>query len=204
MTRLFIIRHGETLWNREKRAQGIQNIALTENGKLQGKYLAERLAKEKIDYIYSSDLSRAYKTAKIIGDNINKPVLILPELREMDFGLWEGLTIDDIKLKFRDHYNSWENSPHTVQIPQAETLIQVQERAMKSIMNIINKHKNKNIVLVSHGVTIKTIILGLLDIDLSNYRKIRQDNTAVNIIDYREDHWVLTQLNDTCHLANIK
>ncbi len=204
MTRLFIIRHGETLWNREKRAQGAKDIALTDNGKLQGEYLAKRLVKEKIDYIYSSDLSRAYETAKLLADKFNKPVLAIPELREMNFGLWEGLTMNDIQLKFQDHFNSWRSSPHKAQIPEAETLLQVQERALKAVFNIIDKHPNKSIAMVSHGVTIKTIILGLLDIDLSNYRKIRQDNTGINIIDFKENQWVLVQLNDTCHLTNIK
>lgn len=203
MTRLFIVRHGETLWNKEGRAQGIQNIDLTDKGKIQGECLAKRLIEENIDFIYSSDLSRAYETAKILGNNINKPVHVISDIREMNFGQWEGLTIDDIKLKYQDSYNIWRNTPHIAQIPGAETLIQVQERAMKGVYNIIEKHPDKNIVLVSHGVAIKTIIFGLLDIDLSNFKKIRQDNTAINIIDFKENYNVLVQLNDTCHLSNI-
>jgi probable phosphoglycerate mutase len=203
MTRLFIIRHGETLWNEERRAQGIQDIVLSEKGKIQAECFANRLKEENIDFIYSSDLSRAYETAKILGNKINKPVHVISDIREMNFGKWEGLTIDDIKLKYQDTYNIWRNTPHIAQIPGAETMLQVQERAMKGVYNIIKKHPNKNIVLVSHGVAIKTIIFGLLDIDLSNYKKIRQDNTAINIIDFKEDYNVLVKLNDTCHLSNI-
>lgn len=202
MARLFLVRHGETLWNKEKRAQGVQDIALTKEGKIQGMCLAEKLKNENIDFIYSSDLSRAYKTAKILGGQINKPVHIISDIREMNFGKWEGLTMADIKLKYQNVYNIWRNTPHIAQIPGAETLIQVQERVMRGVYNIINKHPNKNIVLVSHGVAIKAIIFGLLDLDLSNYTKIRQDNTAINIIDIKQDHNVLVQLNDTCHLIN--
>lgn len=167
-------------------------------------FLAEKLKNEDIDLIYSSDLSRAYETAKILGDKLDKSVHVLPGIREMNFGKWEGLTIDEIQTKYQNIHAVWEKTPHMAQVPGAETLIQVQERAMKAIYNIINKHPNKNIVLVSHGVAIKVIIFGLLDLDLSNYTKIRQDNTAINIIDVKCDQNVLVQLNDTCHLINNK
>ncbi len=200
MTRLYLIRHGETLWNIERRAQGIKNIELSQRGIAQGKLLAQRLKKQKIDIIYSSDLSRAYETASIIGKEIDKPVYTLPEIREMNFGDWEGLTMSEIKENYKDIYDSWKNTPHTAIIPGAETLIQVQERVMKGVHRIIKENKGKNIIMVSHGVAIKTIIFNLLDIDLSNYKKIRQDNTAINIIDFKKDYNVLVSLNDTCHL----
>lgn len=204
MTKLYLIRHGETMWNKEKRTQGIRNIQLSELGKLQARYLAKRLEKENIDVIYSSDLSRAYETAKIVGKHIGKSVRPLPEIREMNFGEWEGLTINEIKRKYQDIYNQWNTTPHIAKIPGAETLIQVQERAMKGVNHIIKENPDKNIVMVSHGAAIKTIIFRLLDIDLSYYRKIRQDNTAINIIDFKEEYNVLVQLNDTCHLLNLK
>lgn len=204
MIRLFLVRHGETFWNKERRAQGIKDIKLTEQGKTQGVFLAEKLKNEDIDLIYSSDLSRAYETAKILGDKLDKSVHVLSGIREMNFGKWEGLTIDEIQAKYQNIYAVWGKTPHMAQVPGAETLIQVQERAMKAVYNIINKNPNKNIVLVSHGVAIKVIIFGLLDLDLSNYTKIRQDNTAINIIDVKCDQNVLVQLNDTCHLINNK
>lgn len=203
MTKLYLIRHGETMWNMEKRTQGIRNIQLSELGKLQAKYLAKGLEKENIDVIYSSDLSRAYETAKIVGKYIDKPVQPLPEIREMNFGEWEGLTINEIKGKYQDIYSQWSTTPHIAKIPGAETLIQVQERAMKGVNNIIKENPGKNIVMVSHGTAIKTIIFRLLDIDLSYYRKIRQDNTAINIIDFKEEYNVLVRLNDTCHLRKL-
>ncbi|RBP45595.1 histidine phosphatase family protein [Garciella nitratireducens] len=204
MSRLYLIRHGETIWNRERKTQGIKNVSLSETGKLQAKYLAKRLKKENIDFIYSSDLSRAYKTAEIVGNHIGKSVQILPEIREMNFGDWEGLTLNEIDKKFHDIYNQWNHTPHLAKIPGGETLIQVQERAIKVVNRIIKKNPNKNIVMISHGTTIKTIIFYLLDIDLSYYKKIKQDNTAINIIDFKKEYNVLVKLNDTCHLLNLK
>ena len=113
MTRLYLIRHGETLWNIERRAQGIKNIELSQRGIAQGKLLAQRLKKQKIDIIYSSDLSRAYETASIIGKEIDKPVYTLPEIREMNFGDWEGLTMSEIKENYKDIYDSWKNTPYS-------------------------------------------------------------------------------------------
>ncbi|MCR1898058.1 histidine phosphatase family protein [Irregularibacter muris] len=204
MTRLYLIRHGETLWNRKGKAQGMKDIQLTDVGIRQANYLAEHLKNENIDIIYASDLSRAYDTAEIIGKHINKSVIPLPGIREMNFGQWEGLTTNEIKEKYHGIFNDWSLKPHNTQIPEAETLLQVQTRSLKAVKEIIEKNPNKNIVMVSHGVAIKTIIFGLLDIDLSYYKKIRQDNTAINIIDFKKDYNVLVQLNDTCHLKNFK
>lgn len=203
MTRLYLIRHGETLWNKKRKTQGAKNIKLSTLGKLQAEYLGKKLKDKNIDILYSSDLSRAYQTAEIVGKHIKKPIHLLPEIREMNFGQWEGLTIDEIQLKYQDVYDIWKDAPHIATIPGAETLLQVQERAMKGVNSIIKNNNGKNIAMVSHGATIKTLIFKLLDIDLSNYKKIRQDNTAVNIIDFKEKYNVLVQLNDTCHLLNM-
>lgn len=203
MTRLYLIRHGETLWNKEKRAQGAQDIKLSENGKIQGKLLADSLKDKNIDLIYASDLSRAYETAELIGKSVEKPVTILEGIREINFGKWEGLTRDEMNNKYKEIFEEWNLRPHLAKIPGGETLKQVQKRAMEAVNGIIEKNPGKNIVMVSHGVSIKAIIFDLLNIELSNYKKFRQDNTAVNIIDIKKPYNVLVQLNDTCHLKDL-
>lgn len=203
MKNLYLIRHGETLWNCEFKTQGCKNIKLSTKGILQGQLLANRIETlngKDLD-IYSSDLDRCYDTAKLIGKKVNKEVKVIKELREMNFGLWEGLKIKEIKKQYRDEYNTWRNSPIRASIPKGENLIDVQNRCLRAVNEIL-KHSKKNIVMISHGVAIKTIILGILDLDLSNFYKITQHNACLNKIEFRNYGPVLIKLNDTSHLDN--
>ena len=97
MTRFILFRHGETDWNKEKRLQGWSDIPVNEAGKKQAHKLAQRLQKENIDYLYSSPLSRAYETATIMNQYHNKQIIILDDLKELTYGVFEGKTKDEIK-----------------------------------------------------------------------------------------------------------
>lgn len=204
MTRLFLVRHGETEWNREMRTQGSRDIHLTERGLWQAERVSERLLGEGIEAVYSSDLKRAYYTARAIADRLGIGVKVSPDFREMNLGEWEGKRVEDIKKEFQDIYGIWVSNPHRAVIPGGETLIGVQQRAIKGIKDIIKRHQKGKIVLVSHGITIKVLIFGLLGIDLAHYRKVRMDNCGISIIDFKEEGNVLVTLNDTCHLKNGK
>lgn len=204
-TRLYIVRHGQTFWNMNNRVQGINDTELTDLGIRQAQLLAERLKDEKIDCIYSSDLTRAYKTAEIIAKKFDLDVSKIPELREIAFGVWEGLTVDEINSLYQETYKLWRTNPEKAIIEGAESLKEVQSRILRGTYNLIEQNKGKNILLVSHGTSIKVLILGLLGIDLSFYPKIRLDNTCLNIVDIKDDgKTVLVLLNDTCHLRRDK
>ncbi|AIS52435.1 phosphoserine phosphatase 1 [Thermoanaerobacter kivui] len=202
-TRLYIARHGQSEWNLENKIQGIQDTNLTETGIRQAQLLAKRLKSEKIDCIYSSDLKRAHETAQIIAQEFGLEVKKIPELREMSFGVWEGLTAEEINKLYKEIYQLWRINPDKAVIEKAETLKEVQKRILIETYNIIEENRGKNILIVSHGTSIKALILGILGIDLSFYPKIRLDNTSLNIIDIKEDgKAVLVLLNDTCHLRS--
>jgi len=203
MNRLFLVRHGETEWNTMKRVQGHTDTTLTEKGVDQARRISNRLYKENIDVIYASDLRRAYRTAEIIGDKLNLGVHSLQELREINFGCWEGLTANEVKEKYREEHLLWMKEAHKLILPGAETLLDVQQRIVKTVLELLKIHNNKNILLVSHGTAIKTLILGILDIDISNYNKISLDNTSLSIIEFRDFNPVIRQLNDTSHLGEV-
>ena len=204
MTRLYLIRHGETVWNTEYRAQGTRDIELSEVGIMQAGLLADRLKNHPIDHVFSSDLNRAYETATILGNCLGLVVEKIGNLREMNFGAWEGLTIEEIKNQYSSHYNVWRNKPTNANIPNGEMLLEVQKRGLKAIHYLINTYRDKNIAVISHGTIIKTILLGILDIDLSNFYKIKQDNTSLNIIDFKNYGPVITTLNDVAHLEKYR
>ncbi len=201
MIRLYLLRHGETKWNRLAKTQGCMDTDLSEAGLVQAEKLAQRLVSEGINVIYSSNLKRACITAQIIGDVLNAPIDIQPDLREMNFGRWEGMNIHDIKEEYFDIYRLWLSNPKKARIPDAEGLKQVQNRAMEVINGIIALHKGDNIAIVSHGVTLKCLVLGVLGIDLSNMSKIRIDNCSISQLILQKEQCILNYLNDTCHLG---
>lgn len=203
LTKLFLIRHGQSEWNKLNMIQGQQDISLTDLGKKQALSLGNRLINQDIDIIYTSDLSRAYTTAKIISDVIKKPLISSRDIREINFGPWEGLSIQEIREKYEDEYSIWLKEPHKLNIHGAETLSTLRDRATKYVESIANENKGKNIAIVSHGALLKTLILGLLDIELSHYKNISLNNVSLSIIEFRDYNRVLTTLNDISHLKEL-
>lgn len=204
MAKLFIVRHGETDWNIEKRTQGISNNQpLNEKGMFQAKALAKRFEAIPVDVIYSSDLKRSYDTAYEIAKAKNLPLFTDTRLREMNFGKWEGLTSSDIEKMYGSIYEIWRSKPMEAMIPDGETLLMLKERILKSVDEIINTHNGKNIAIVSHGISCKVLILSALGIDISYQNKLRIDNTGISVLRYDNHNFSLELYNDTCHLNDV-
>lgn len=203
LTKLFLIRHGESEWNCLNKIQGQKNTLLTNLGEKQALYLGNRLIDEKIDIIYTSDLIRAYNTAEIISKRINKPLVINKSIREINFGSWEGLTIEEIQNQYKDEYLIWLKEPDKLDIKGFENLRSLQNRAMESVNDIILENSGKSVAIVSHGAILKTIILGLLCIDISHYKNISLSNVSLSIIECRDFNNVLLLFNDVSHLKEL-
>lgn len=203
MRKLFLIRHGESQWNVLRKIQGQKDTNLTELGEKQALSLAKKLLNEDIDTIVTSDLKRAYNTGKIISDFIDKPISTNKYLREINFGIWEGLTIEEIKENHSTDYRIWKKEPEKLQVEGGESFHRLRDRGLKAINDIFKKYNSKNIAIVSHSATIKTLILGLLDMDLSCYNKLSIDNVSLSIIEFRDFNNVLTLLNDVSHLRGM-
>ena len=201
MNKFFIVRHGETKWNIEGRTQGQGDSALSDKGKLQAHKLGNHLKNLHIDFIYSSELGRTIETSEIISGLVGKEVTYDKRLREINFGKWEGLSIDEIKTNYEDIYTVWRNRPHEAIIPDAENLVLLKERMLECILDLNKKHKDANILIISHSMSIKVLLLTLIGSDISNIYKIAQDNTALNVVEFREYGPVIIKLNDSSHLS---
>lgn len=201
MTRVYLIRHGQTVWNKEMKYQGHSDTALTEEGLRQARQVAQRFANEKIAAVYASDLSRAYNTAEAIAGKQGLPVATLPALREINFGVWEGLTYTAINEKWSDDMRVLYTTPDELVIPGGETFRQLKERAGNAMDSLVKNHPDETIAVVSHGGTIRTILCAILNIHLNHVWNIRQDNTAVNIIDYYSEKTIVSLVNDAHHLT---
>ena len=199
---IYIVRHGQTEWNLLGKTQGHGNSDLTPKGIEQAELLADSMTKYPIDYIYSSDLGRAYQTAEIIGNKLNIEVEKTEALREVNFGTWEGRIIKDIIEEDPELYKMWRNEPHLAKIPQGETLSQIKERTDAFIKEINEKYDGKHIVLVTHSLCARIMLLSFLDSDVKNIYRINQANTALNIIELRDYGPVVMKMNDTTHIIN--
>ena len=202
MTKVILVRHGQTLWNLEMKYQGHCDVALTEKGVEQARLAAKRLAGEDISAVYASDLSRAFKTAECIAGEHNLPVTSIPGLREINFGEWEGLTFEGINSQWTDGMSKLFSHPDEMVIPGGETFREVKERATSALEKLVADHPNQTIVVVSHGGTIRTLLCAILNIHLNNLWNIKQDNTAINMLEYYDERVMVALVNDVHHLRN--
>lgn len=203
MTKVILVRHGQTLWNLEMKYQGHCDVALTEEGMKQAELVASSLAAESISAVYASDLCRALVTAECIAKKHNVQVTAIPELREINFGQWEGLTYDKINNQWSEIMAKLFTHPDEIQIPDGETFRAVKERATAALAKLVTQHPNETIVIVSHGGTIRTILCAILNIHLNYLWKIKQDNTAVNMLEFYDKEVMVSLVNDTHHLRKL-
>lgn len=198
--RLFLVRHGHTLWNHEMRYQGHTDIELSVEGIAQAQALRDRLCCEDFAAIYSSDLSRAYETARIINEIHQMDIIIQPAFKEINFGVWEGLTYQDLLDRFPEEVSVWQKTPHLLKIDRGESFGELRDRALSAIREIMSAYISGNVLLVSHGGTIAALICGLLEEPLDKMWTYKQKNAAVNIISFSGGKAQLELLNDTSHL----
>lgn len=199
-TKLVLVRHGETEFNKSSRYQGVLDIELNDKGKQQAEKLYNFLKDEEFDVIYSSTLQRAYNTIKDIADYQDKKVHTLKELKEINFGEWEGLTFEEIEKKHPKLAKKWAKNPICCKPPEGEHIKEVEQRVGKTIDMIINKNSDKKILISTHGGVIRIIIAYLLDLPLSRIFSIEVSNVSISRIEFYKHYPVVKLLNSTYHL----
>ena len=206
MTRIILIRHGQTEWNEGKgeRFRGRSDLDLDETGVKQAEATATRIAQWQVAVIYSSPLLRTVRTAQILARNFNLQPQPLDGLIDIDYGKWQGLSLKEAAAQDNKLYSLWLRSPHLVTFPQGENLEQVQQRAMAALLGLLPQHPEQNILLVSHKVVCKVLICSLLGLGNSHFWQVEQDTCAINLVEARDRALVVTLLNDTCHLKNLR
>ncbi len=176
MTQLCLIRHGETDWNLEGRYQGQSDISLNDNGRVQAHRLAEKLAGESFDAIYTSDLLRARDTALIIAKELALPVFIDARLREIHQGEWEGQNVDTIKSRYADIWEKRKQDPANVRPPGGETVSEVAKRVQSALNDIASGSPSDPVLVVSHGIALATALCKIRDIPIGLAYTMIPDN----------------------------
>jgi broad specificity phosphatase PhoE len=188
---IYLIRHGETDWNHEERLQGTTDVPLNQAGIVQGRHLAIRMRRIRAKYIFTSPLRRARHTAAILHRACRCPMIVRDELREIDHGVWTGMTISEIRQRFPLGLDCWRTSPEKLQVENAEPLQQAYYRASKFLSQAIEVASRADLVVVSHGVTIALLICAALGSPLERLWAFPQVNACVHAIDIRR-HQVTT------------
>jgi broad specificity phosphatase PhoE len=204
MTSVYLVRHGQTAWNREEIFRGRTDVPLDETGLRQAELAGEYFEGMEIHAVYSSPLARAWQTAEKIAVPRSLEVQPLEGIIDMSFGNWEGHPHQEIKEKDTERYRLWREEPHRVKLPGGESLEEVRIRSMAALEGVIRNHPGKTLILVSHRVVNKVLLCGILGIDNSHFWQIGQDTTAINLIQHRNGRFVLSLLNETCHLTRLK
>ncbi len=207
-SRIILVRHGETDWNKEGRFQGQIDIPLNETGKNQAQKASDFLKSTKFTKAFSSSMSRPLETAKIIlGENNNLKISSIDELSEINHGLWEGKLEKEIKTIWPEILNKWHEEPENVIMPEGETIKDVSERSLNAWHSICKNQKRNDVTLVvAHDAVNKTLICNILGLSCSKIWTIKQGNGGITVIDIFDDpekDIVLSALNITTHLGNI-
>ncbi|MHB0913997.1 MAG: alpha-ribazole phosphatase [Armatimonadota bacterium] len=198
MGKIYLIRHGETAWNKGGAYAGSTDIPLNDTGRRQAEMLAERLTN--LDAVYSSDLSRARDTARTIAERSGLDVQEFAGLQEVNYGEWEGVSEAEIAVRYADLYQAWRENPAEVSTPNGESFGAVRDRAMAVFSRIAREHADEEIAIVAHKSVNRVILCELLGMEVNSYRRIAQENVCINTISYRDDRFVVESVNDRCHL----
>jgi len=204
MTSIYLVRHGQTAWNKEEIFRGRTDIPLDETGLKQAELVGQYFRGMEIQAIYSSSLSRAWQTAQKVAQFHDIKVQPLQGIIDMSFGNWEGRPHQEIRKSDSKTYRQWVETPHLVRLPGGEGLDDVRVRAMAALEEVIRKNPGKTLVLVSHRVVCKVLICAILDLDNSHFWQITQDTTAINLIQHRNGKFILSLMNETCHLKPLR
>jgi len=196
VNRLYLVRHGQVVGHERFLANGHTDVDITEIGTLQMEHLSGRLRLLEIHAIYSSDLQRAKKGAGIIGRHHDAPHRIIPEFRELGFGDWEGLAMEEIGQNYPGELERRKQHITDYRPPGGgESMRDLSQRVMPRLTELLKEEAGKDILLVAHGGVNRVILCSALGIDLANIFNIQQDYGCLNIIDYFSDHALVRLVN---------
>ena len=203
MGQLYIVRHGETVWNREGRIQGHTDVGLSHRGLEQARMLAQRLKTVHFDAAYTSDLCRASDTAAAVLDGRDVPIVPTPRLREYHKGAFEGMTEGELRTRYPSEYPGYVAKDLDYAPEGGESTRGVSERMASVINEIKERHLDDTVLVVGHGGSLRAAMMALLGMSLDANWRFVFGNCTLTIVDTYHDNAVLRLFNDSSHLSGI-
>ena len=204
-TRIYLVRHGATSLTVEDRFAGSSEVDLSDDGRRQVGSLAERLKDEQLDAIYASPLARTMETAQILAAPHGLTPILEPGLREIDYGHWEGLTRAEVERNHAEEYAIWQEDPFTIAPAGGESGVNVLNRVLPIFRRIVETHRHRAALVVSHKGTNRLLVSSLLGFDMRGYRdRLDQSPAALTILDFMSEVRPRLRLfNDVSHYEGI-
>lgn len=200
VTRIVAIRHGETAWNRDARMQGQLDIPLNPTGRIQAQRLAQALAEEAFDAIYSSDLLRALQTAQSIAAHCPREIVTEPGLRERCFGVFESLTYREVQVRWPEQARRWHERDPDFGPAGGEVLREFDARCMQTLTRLAAAHPGQSIAIVTHGGVLDCLYRAATRLDLQAARSWDLGNASINRLLYTPQGFTLVGWSDNAHL----
>jgi probable phosphoglycerate mutase len=201
--KFFLVRHGETEWNKLGKFQGQVDIPLNERGRAQARDTARAARSWETTAVYASPLSRTRQFAEEISLQVGLPVQPEPRLKELDLGQLDGITNEEMRSQWGSMYQAWRENPGDVPMPGGESLSQVQRRAWEAILDIeAGRGDSDVLVVVSHNFTIKTIVAQLLGVPWSHFHNMSLSLSSISVMESGSRGRRLLAYNSTGHLVN--
>lgn len=202
--KLIIVRHGETEWNVQNKATGQLDSPLTPKGIRQAYAIADRLRRLSFTSFYSSELGRAVQTANIIAEVCGKKVMIDPQLREWNMGIFQGLTVSEMHQKFPQERQDYERIGYEYVIPEGESLRQCRDRAFRVMNAIAQRHPDETVVVITHGCVLMGFFEMVLGLPPGNSWRFHLYNANICTFEYINGCWSLIVWNDVSHLEQME
>jgi probable phosphoglycerate mutase len=203
MGQLLVIRHGETEWNREEVFRGRVDVGLSARGRRQAELVAGTLRGTPIEAVYSSPLARARDTAGPVGESKGLRVVLDERLVDMNFGEWEGRARAEIESGQPELYRRWMEEPEHFRAPGGESLPEVVARAWPALEEIGARHAQGVAVVLSHRVVCKLVLCKAMGVGEAGFWRVRVETASISALETAGRKWVVTQVNDTHHLAAL-
>jgi 2,3-bisphosphoglycerate-dependent phosphoglycerate mutase len=200
MTRLILIRHGETVWNREHRMQGHSDSPLSETGLEQARLLGQRMTSFDFSALYCSDSGRAHHTARIVAAATGHQLKVEPRLRERHFGVFEGLTGPEMQAQHPEAYERFKSRDPEYVVPGGESARAFRNRAFACLMEIAKRHADELVVVVTHGLVCDIAYREAKGIDLMARRDFDLVNAGINRFRIDGAKWHAEVWGDASHL----
>ncbi|MGR4050363.1 2,3-diphosphoglycerate-dependent phosphoglycerate mutase GpmB [Kosakonia cowanii] len=205
MLQVYLVRHGETLWNAERRIQGQSDSPLTDKGETQARQVAERAKALGITHIITSDLGRTRRTAEIIADICGCDVRLEPRLRELDMGVLERRHLDSLTEEEEGWRRQLVNGTADGRIPEGESMQELSERMHAALATCLDLPQGSRPLLVSHGMALGCLVSTILGLPAYAERRLRLRNCSISRIDYQQSPWlasgwVVETAGDVSHL----
>jgi len=201
LSKLLLVRHGNTKLNSAGRYWGQTDVELSADGTRQAERLRNRLATQKIDIAYTSDLQRASVTAKIIATNHQVDIVTCPELREINFGKIEGLTFKEVSQLYPEVAEAWSKWSLTLKYPDGESIVELNNRVSKFLERLEKHAPEETVLIVAHSAPLRLLICHLLGAEIQHWRQIHLNLASLSILDTYPQGAILNLLNDVSHLG---